>query len=182
MSLQEQLMIREFSIEENETIYKTAYGLINKPYEEKHPSMEDYFRAPSLHYEKIVVQPKESSFKKTPIKALASEPKNNNCCPCYDRDSKDARCCGICYKFCPVKDNEARCDWCLNDLDEYCNSGMVYTDSGMPRNGDNSDDDCNVFCVVCLPIKFSFFFSCCFGSCFNGCINACRDTNTNYLF
>ena len=182
MSLQEQLMIREFSIEENETIYKTAYGLNNKAYEEQHPSMEYYFRAPSLHSETIIVQPKESSFKKTPIKALASEPKNNNCCPCYDRDSKDARCCGICYKFCPVKDNEARCDWCLNDLDEYCNSGMVYTDSGMPRNGDNSDDDCNVFCVVCLPIKFSFFFSCCFGSCFNGCINACRDTNTNYLF
>ena len=179
MSLQEQLMVREFSIEENETIYKTAYGLNNKPYEEKHPSMEDYFRAPSLHYEKITVQPKAPASKKIPAPVASRE---NNMCPCYDKDSPDARCCGICYKCCPTKDNEARCDWCLNDLDEYCKSGMVYTDSGMPRNSDNPEDGCNVFCVICLPIKFSFFFSCCLGSCFNGFINACRDTNTNYLF
>jgi len=172
MSLQEQMMVGEFSIEENETIYKTAYGLNNKPYEEKHPSMEHYFRAPSLHSEKIIVQPK----------APVAHVQRYNCCPCYDKDSADARCCGICYKCCPTKDNEARCDWCLNDLDEYCKSGMVYTDSGMPRNGDNPENDCNLCCVICLPIKFSLFFSCCFGSCFNGFINACRDTNTNYLF
>jgi hypothetical protein len=181
MSLQEQLMVREFSIEENKTIYRTAYGLNNEVFEEKHPSIEYYFRAPSLHSEKITVQPKANAPAKGPAPSKKPVPAYN-CCPCYDRDSEDARCCGICYKCCPVKDNETRCDWCLNDLDEYCKSGMVYTDSGMPRNGDNSDDDCNVFCVVCLPIKFSFFFSCCLGSCFNGCINACRDTNTNYLF
>jgi len=179
MSLQEQLMIREFSIEENKTIYRTAYGLNNEVSEEKHPSIEYYFRAPSLHSEKITVQPKAQAYVKTPAKAPVPE---YNCCPCYDRDSTDARCCGICYKCCPVKDNETRCDWCLNDLDEYCKSGMVYTDSGMPGNGNKPDGDCNIFCVICLPIKFSFFFSCCFGSCFNGCINSCRDTNTNYLF
>ena len=179
MSLQEQLMVREFSIEENKTIYRTAYGLNNEVSEEKHPSIEYYFRAPSLHSETIIVQPKTQAPVKAPVKAPVPA---YNCCPCYDRDSEDARCCGICYKCCPVKDNETRCDWCLNDLDEYCKSGMVYTDSGLPGNGGKPDGDCNVFCVVCLPIKFSFFFSCCLGSCLNGCINACRDTNTNYLF
>lgn len=55
---------------------------------------------------------------------------------------------------------------------------MVYTNSGEAID----NGEIGPCCILCFPLKFSFFFPCLFGSGFNSCINYCRNTNTNYLF
>jgi hypothetical protein len=160
MSLLEERLVAE-------TIYNTAYGFNNTAYGENHPTIEYYFRAPS------------PPIIKAPVIARVVPPETYNCCSCYAKDSKDSRCCGLCDKCFRTKENDTRCDWCPNNLHDYCTSGMIYTDSGTL---DKHDESCGVFCVLCFPIKLSIFFPCCLGSWFNQCVNNCRGTNTNYLF
>ena len=107
-----------------------------------------------------------------------SKKKNKQICSCYSKNSNDSRCCGICYKLCPNKDINTRCNCCPNNLTEYYKSGMVYTNSGEVVDR----GEIGPCCVLCFPLKFAFFFPCFFGSGFNSCINYCRNTNTNYLF
>jgi hypothetical protein len=105
------------------------------------------------------------------------------CCNigCYKKNSPDTRCCGICYNYCRIKDNNynldldyrENCEFCLPTLKDYCNSGYIITYNGIPRN------DCT---LCCLPLKLPLFMPCFLGTIFNQCINCIRDTNTNYLF
>jgi hypothetical protein len=98
---------------------------------------------------------------------------------CYNADSTDARCCGLCYCCCRAKNIEKeidkeRCDCCPNDFNEYWYSGYVQTTAGYG----NSDEDINgVYCWFCFPVKFSLFFSCCLGSLVNQTLNTCCATS-----
>ena len=104
------------------------------------------------------------------------------CCNigCYKKNSPDTRCCGICYCWCPLKENNYKlaldnreCEICLPDLHDYCNSGYIITYNITPAS------DCT---PCCLPLKVSICMPCFLGTVFNHCINCIRDTNTNYLF
>ena len=113
-------------------------------------------------------------------------------CGCYKEGTTDARCCGLCYCFCPARHisrhiDRDRCDFCPETFTEYLDSGYVRTHGGY---GQQNHDDC--FCtVLCLPFKFPFFFPCAIGSIINSAlnrshlINCCcyseRDVR-NYLF
>jgi hypothetical protein len=130
----------------------------------------------------ITKQPKEVGPK------IAKREKENQrpCCGCYDANSTDSRCCGVCYCCCPAanidKDiDKKRCDCCPNDFSEYWYSGLVQTTMGYG----NSEQDINGFCCcVCFPIKFAFFFPCFFGSLANDGLNRCcaAPSKRNYLF
>jgi hypothetical protein len=107
-------------------------------------------------------------------KAMDANTKPKKCCPCYNEDSTDTRCFGLCYCFCRAKNidkelDRHRCDICPNDLKEYKNSGYFNTEN---------DELCT---VLCLPIKIPLFFICILGSACNNCINCTFKTNRNYL-
>ena len=94
---------------------------------------------------------------------------------CYNKNTNDARCCGICYCIYSNQVHEKQCNICPNNFYDYWNSGYIQTNDGP---GSKSDGIC---CWLCFPIKFGYFFSCCLGSICNGCINSIRDTDVNYL-
>ena len=98
------------------------------------------------------------------------------CCPCYDKHSFDARCCGACYYCCPVKDKTQQCAFCPSTFTIYWNSGYVQTDTGYGIQEKNG-----IYCWCCFPIKFPIFFVCFLGSICNSFINSIRDTELNYL-
>lgn len=109
-----------------------------------------------------------------------AEPVKHSLCGCYSANSPDARCCGLCYCFCPAKNidktkDDKRCDVCPNDFCEYWYSGYVQTTAGyateMPEEEING-----LCCWVCFPPKFALFFSCCLGSLCNQVINTCCQT------
>ena len=106
--------------------------------------------------------------------------KDNKVCCCYNKQSKDMRCCGLCYTFCYVPNKDDQCYMCLNTFEEYYTSGYFITTCGYGK----TDDECEncVPTTLCLPIKLPIFFTCLLGSIFNNCINYCRVTNANYLF
>jgi len=100
------------------------------------------------------------------------------CSICCKDNLIDARCCGLCYYFCPSKKKpEDRCECCPNTFIDYWYSGYIQTDSGYGNNEKNS-----ICCWLCFPIKFPVFFPCFIGSLCNNCINWLRDTELNYLF
>ena len=105
------------------------------------------------------------------------EPNEKPLC-CYNKESKDMRCCGLCYTFCynPNKDNQ--CYVCPETFKIYYKSGYFTT-----IDGSQTGEECeNCLCtVLCLPIKIPIFFPCLLGSLFNNAINYCRNTETNYL-
>jgi len=101
-------------------------------------------------------------------------------CWCYNKDSQDMRCCGLCYTFCYIPNKEYQCYLCPETFEIYYTSGYVITSDGYGKT-DEECEDC--FCTtLCLPTKFALFWPCCIGSVFNNSINYCRDTNMNYLF
>ena len=102
--------------------------------------------------------------------------KTSTCCPCYDKNSFDARCCGLCYYCCPLKNKLQQCEICPSSFSIYWDSGYVQTDAG-PGKGEKN----GIFCWCCFPIKFPMFFTCFLGSICNSCINCVRDTELNYL-
>ena len=103
-----------------------------------------------------------------------------NCCPCYQANSSDARCCGLCYYCAPTPIVKNQCNFCPNNINSYCNSGYIITQAtGQPEKWDDCDCCCT---LICLPVKFSCFFPCFFGSMCNNCINYIRDTDLNYLW
>ena len=105
--------------------------------------------------------------------------KNIHWCGCYRTTSTDARCCGLCYYCCPTPNVNNQCNFCPNNINSYCNSGYIITQTtGQPERWDDCDCCCT---LVCLPLKFSCFFPCFFGSICNNCINYMRDTDFNYL-
>jgi len=63
--------------------------------------------------------------------------KKSSFCPCYDKDSFDARCCGACYYCCPLKDKVQQCEVCPSTFSIYWNSGYVQTDAGPGRGEKN---------------------------------------------
>jgi hypothetical protein len=107
-------------------------------------------------------------------------------CGCYNKESTDARCCGLCYCFCPAKHinrtiDKDRCDFCPETFTAYRESGYFITYGGYGRH--NNDDDC--FCTtICLPFKIPVFSPCILGSLFNSLLNYCcylETENRNYL-
>ena len=132
---------------------------------------------------------KEPTITKQPKEVGPKRVKENQrpCCGCYEPDSTDARCCGVCYCCCPAanidKDiDKKRCDCCPNDFSEYWYSGLVQTTMGY---GNSEEDITGCCCFVCFPIKFAFFFPCFFGSLLNNTINSCccqYMSRRNYLF
>jgi hypothetical protein len=144
--------------------------------------------APSTIVKELTIV-KEPTITKQPKEVVPKRVKENQrpCCGCYEPDSTDARCCGVCYCCCPAanidKDiDKKRCDCCPNDFSEYWYSGLVQTTMGYG----NSEEDINgCCCFVCFPIKFAFFFPCFFGSLLNHAINSCccqYMSRRNYLF
>lgn len=99
------------------------------------------------------------------------------CCPFYNRDSEDSRCCGLCYCCCPAKSAEEQCNCCPNSFEMYWHSGYVQTTAGIGKEEENG-----ICCWFCFPIKFSLFFPCFIGSLVNSSINNVRKTKNNYLF
>ncbi len=99
-------------------------------------------------------------------------------CGCYNEHSTDARCCGLCYCFCPAvhidkEKDEKRCDCCPTDFCEYWYSGYVQTTEGY---GNPEEEINGLCCWLCFPVKFSVFFPCCLGSLCNQLINTCCAT------
>jgi hypothetical protein len=99
-------------------------------------------------------------------------------CWCYNKESLDMRCCGLCYTFCYIPDKDKQCYMCPETFEIYYTSGYVIT-----TEGSQTGEECeNCLCTtLCLPFKFALFWPCLFGSLFNNAINYCRNTETNYL-
>ena len=100
-----------------------------------------------------------------------------HCCACYERNSVDARCCGVCYCCCPTPNKSAQFNLCPITFSEYWYSGCIQTHAGYspePPNG--------VCCWLCFPVKFPLTFTCMLGSLFNNSINWLRGTKLNYCF
>jgi hypothetical protein len=162
------------------------------------PTVQAQQQAPTVqaHAQRVQAQRVQEPTKKQQlaVKLLGERPQENkhSRCGCYKEGTTDARCCGLCYCFCPARHisrhiDRDRCDFCPETFTEYLDSGYVRTHGGY---GQNNDDDC--FCtVLCLPFKFPFFFPCAIGSIINSAlnrshlINCCcysgRDVR-NYLF
>ncbi len=101
----------------------------------------------------------------------------NSWCACYNENSIDARCCGLCYWFCPSTTID-RPECCHANFNLYWNSGCIQTESG---NGNKYNNGCCT--CFCLPIKFPLTILCCIGSSFNECANGwCNTGQLNYLF
>ena len=97
---------------------------------------------------------------------------------CYEEDSPDTRCCGLCYCCCRAKNiyketDKERCDCCPNDIHEYWYSGYVQTTSGY---GNSAEDINGLCCWLCFPLKFPVFFPCFLGSLVNQMLNTCCAT------
>ena len=100
-------------------------------------------------------------------------------CWCYNKDSLDMRCCGLCYTFCYIPDKDKQCYLCPETFEIYYNSGYVITTDGGSQTGEECEHCvCTTFC---LPVKLILFWPCLFGSLFNTTVNFCRNTNENYL-
>ena len=115
----------------------------------------------------------------------AVEENQRPCCGCYQADSTDARCCGVCYCCCPAKHidkeiDKKRCDCCPNDFCEYWYSGLVQTTAGY---GNPQEEINGVCCWFCFLPKFAMFFPCFLGSLVNHSINQCcaAPQKRNYL-
>ena len=99
---------------------------------------------------------------------------------CYQTNSPDSRCCGLCYCCCRAKNIDKtldlkRCDFCPNDLCEYWYSGYVQTTGGYAV--ENPVEEINgICCWLCFPLKFPLFFPCFLGSLCNHAINTCCAT------
>jgi hypothetical protein len=110
-------------------------------------------------------------------KTNTKKPITRERCGCYNINSTDARCCGLCYWFCPTNiDKEKdpqRCDLCPADLSEYWYSGYVQTTAGHTLEEEEINGLC---CCLCFPLKFSLFFSCFLGSLVNHTLNKCCAT------
>ena len=124
----------------------------------------------------ITVEPKEVRNK---IPQKKDEKEKNNNCWCYNKESPDSRCCGLCYCFCLLKDQEKQCHCCPKTFSEYWHSGYVQTTSGY---GNPEKEENGICCWFCFLPKFAVFFPCCLGSLCNNSINSIRKTETNYLF
>ena len=110
---------------------------------------------------------------------IQKKEKENKMCCCYNKASKDMRCCGLCYTFCYITNKDDQCFMCLNTFEEYYTSGYFITTCGYGET--NEDCENCVPTVFCLPVKLPLFLPCLLGSIFNNCINCCRDTDANYL-
>ena len=98
---------------------------------------------------------------------------------CYNKDSQDMRCCGLCYTCCYIQNKEDQCYMCPETFEIYYTSGYVITTAGYGK----TDEECdNCLCTtLCLPFKIALFWPCLLGSIVNNSINWCRDTSMNYL-
>jgi len=101
------------------------------------------------------------------------------CCGCYQENSTDTRCCGLCWRFCPAKNidknlDRERCDFCPNDFSEFWYSGYIQTNAGY---GTKEEDVNGLCCWLCFPLKCPVFFPCGLGALINQAINkACATT------
>jgi hypothetical protein len=114
------------------------------------------------------------------------------CCPCYNPDSFDARCCGVCFYYCPNKNKDSQVNICPFNCKDYWFSGYIQTTDecgpdlcGPQAYGLDAYEPnpygVNICCVVCFPLKFALFLPCGLGTVFNHCINCMRGTELNYL-
>ena len=100
-------------------------------------------------------------------------------CWCYNKESQDMRCCGLCYTCCYIPNKDDQCYMCPETFEIYYTSGYVITSDGQSHTGEECED---CLCTTaCLPFKIALFWPCLFGSLFNNSINYCRNTNNNYL-
>jgi hypothetical protein len=157
---------------------------------------KNIIKANTIKNNLISLQP---DFKKNEAKKEEKEKKlennvkkeENKCCECYNKETLDSRCCGLCfycgeYIYC-VKENKCcyNCitsdledKWCVNNPCEYFNSGLFLTSSGY---GNEPDCFCTVFAGIVL-CKFALTFPWLLCSMCNGTINCICETDKNYLF
>lgn len=105
---------------------------------------------------------------------------NYSLCGCYNRNSYDSRCCGLCYCIKRHKINQIKTQEELNAINQWhlCPISVCdFTESIYF----NTYDDC-LCTAFCCPIKFPLFFVCFLGSIVNHCVNCSCLTNRNYLF
>jgi hypothetical protein len=132
----------------------------------------------------ISVKPKmkKPSNKSNTPKPIINQPNKMtcSCCGCYNKNSMDMRCCGICYYRYDNLDKQEQCNICPETLDVYCTSSYIVTECKPSHN----TDDCEhcIPTILCLPLKLPMCFPCLLGSVFNNSINYCRGTHTNYCF
>jgi len=101
-------------------------------------------------------------------------------CGCYNEESFDTRCCGLCYCglcnccFSTRKNppSNEECDFCMRDFWEHWKSAYIQTITGYGR-GEESECCCT---CLCLPLKFPLFFPCLLGALFNQLLNTCCAT------
>ena len=166
------------------TIYKQPYSLLNiqvpvKTHLDKDKNIEmkngnNYF------INNIKNNIKNSNIKNnSKNNSKNNEKKTKHCC-CYNKESQDMRCCGLCYTFCYYPDKEDQCYMCPETFEIYYTSGYFITSCGY---GDSNEECENCLpTVFCLPVKIALFWPCLFGSLCNNSINYCRSTDANYLF
>ena len=132
----------------------------------------------------ISVKPKmkKPSNKSNTPKPIINQPNKMtcSCCGCYNKESMDMRCCGICYYRYDNLDKQEQCNICPETLDVYCTSSYIVTECKPSHNTDDCDH-C-IPTILCLPLKLPMCFPCLLGSVFNNSINYCRGTHTNYCF
>lgn len=136
----------------------------------KQPEIEN------IKNENIKIKDTNKSEIKTKEKSRMNPEKN---CWCYNKESQDMRCCGLCYTFCYLTNKEDQCYVCPETFEIFYTSGYFVTTCGYGHTGDDCED-----CVpttLCLPLKLPIFFPCLLGSLFNNVINYCRYTDSNYL-
>ena len=124
------------------------------------------------------IQKNEETTKKKQTTNKTNKPVKK--CWCYNKESLDMRCCGLCYTCCYIPDKDKQCYVCPETFEIYYNSGYFITTDGGSQTGEECE---NCLCTAfCLPLKLPMFFSCLLGSLFNNSINYCRNTESNYLF
>ena len=96
---------------------------------------------------------------------------------CYNKNSVDMRCCGLCYMLCPLNESTYNVDYMGHS--EVCPHDIkVYTK--LCKNLNNiCSSDC---CICCCPIIYVSLIMCLPGTLFNHFINCIRKTHQNYLF
>ena len=156
-------------------IYKQPYSLLNiqvpiKTHLDKDKNIEikngnNYF-----------INNIKNNIKNTTLKNNRTQ-KKHWCC--YNKESQDMRCCGLCYTCCYIPDKEEQCYMCPETFEIYYNSGYFITTDGYSQTGEECENCCCT--TFCLPIKLALFWPCLLGSLFNNSINCCRNTNMNYL-
>ena len=166
-----------YNKEKKESVVNTDTNAYINTHILKQPVLIQPVLIQSVLKQPIIDNIKKDTIKIKEINRSKMKPEKN--CWCYNKNSKDMRCCGLCYTFCYVTNKDDQCYMCPETFELYYTSGYFVTTCGYGHSGEDCED-----CIpttMCLPLKLPMFFTCLLGSIFNNCINNCRDTDANYL-